>query len=476
MHDKKKDLIKNTFIIALGSLSVQLISFLLLPLYTTFLPTRDFGVVDLITTYTNLVAPLVILQLNMAAFRFLIDARNDKDEKTRIISNAMQLALLLTAVFVLLFNVTTRFVHISYASLFLLMVVSTVPPSMFFQFARGFGQNKTYAIASIVSGSTAVMLNVLLIPFLHMGASGMLISMIAANVVCSIYLFVALRLHEYIRPLRSVVGLQRSLITYAWPLVPNTVSWWVITASDRTIISIFLGLSANGIYAVAYKFPTAFSILFSVFSLSWTESASVHIDSADRDSYFSEIANASVRFFGSLAALMVAYLALLFPLLVGQHYNQAYSYIPILIAGAFFSSLVGVYSAIYVAKKLTKQIANTSIFAAIINISISLALVKFIGMYATALALVVGYMVMAVYRHYDTKKYIRLTYEKNVLLKVVILFALASGLYYYNNPLVNIYSAAMVTILAFLLNIQFVTAARNRLLGRLKKSHSQLMA
>ena len=45
---KKKELLKNTFIIFIGKTSTQLISFFLLPLYTAYLSKAQYGVVDLI--------------------------------------------------------------------------------------------------------------------------------------------------------------------------------------------------------------------------------------------------------------------------------------------------------------------------------------------------------------------------------------------------------------------------------------------
>ena len=82
---KKSELIKNTLILALGKVFTQLISFLLLPIYTIFLSPAEYGVVDLITTYMILSVPLITVQLEMAAFRFLVDARDNEYEKQRIL-------------------------------------------------------------------------------------------------------------------------------------------------------------------------------------------------------------------------------------------------------------------------------------------------------------------------------------------------------------------------------------------------------
>ena len=47
MQEKKK-LLQNTFIIALGRCSTQVLSFLLLPLYTSLLSTSEYGNYDLL--------------------------------------------------------------------------------------------------------------------------------------------------------------------------------------------------------------------------------------------------------------------------------------------------------------------------------------------------------------------------------------------------------------------------------------------
>ena len=48
--NQKKELIKNTIIISIGKFSTQLVSFLLLPLYTSLLTTSEYGQYDFLNT------------------------------------------------------------------------------------------------------------------------------------------------------------------------------------------------------------------------------------------------------------------------------------------------------------------------------------------------------------------------------------------------------------------------------------------
>lgn len=54
MAERVRELIKNTGIFAIGSLSTKVLSLLMVPLYTTVLSTADYGTVDVIGTFTGL--------------------------------------------------------------------------------------------------------------------------------------------------------------------------------------------------------------------------------------------------------------------------------------------------------------------------------------------------------------------------------------------------------------------------------------
>jgi O-antigen/teichoic acid export membrane protein len=398
----------------------------------------------------------------MAAFRFLVDARGSEAQKKQVISNIVHIVTAILGGCVALFLVVNAFVHVPYADLVLLLVCVTAFSNLLLQFARGLGDNKKFAIACTVTSLVTLAATIALLVYAHMGAQGMLLAIALGNVAGAIYLFFSLKFYRYIGFTNHDVRLQKKLLAYSAPLVPNGISWWVINVSDRTIISMLISVAANGIYAVANKYAAIFTSLFAIFGMSWTESASVHINDKDRDAFFSDTINASVRLFGTLGLVLIAAIPWAFPLLVNTTYNEAYMYIPILIIAAFFNALVGMYSAIYVAKKMTKQVAITSIMAAAINITLNLLLITFIGLYAAAFATVFAYLAMAVYRHYALKKYVAITYKKNIFVLLAVLYCGAIALYYLNNPFGNIVSVLVIAAAAYLLNKSVASALKNK--------------
>lgn len=466
--NKKKELAKNTIIIFAGKVCTQLISFLLLPLYTSYLLTEEYGFVDLITTYVTLIVPIITMELEMSVFRYLVDCRKDKKETKRVFSNNFIILLFSLFIFIIGYLIVTCFWKFDYRFLILFDIVICTFSGNFLQIARGVGRTLDYAISCIITGVSTILLNILLIVVFKLGAFGMITSMAVANGLGALYLFIRLKMWQYIDFKKKDKKLIKEMYKYSVPLVPNGISWWIVNVSDRTIITAILGAAANGIYAVSNKFPTILSSLLGIFNLSWSESAALHINSPDRDQFFSDISNTVTKLFTCLGVGMIACMPFVFPLLVNHSYDDAYYYIPILILGAVFNVVICLYSAVYIAKKMTKQVAMTSIIGAVINIVVNVGLIHFIGLFAAALSTAVSYLVMMIYRHFDLKKYINITYEKGLLIKTILIFTFAIVIYYQRNLYLDILSLIVVVIYSILMNKDFLSSSFHVVLSKMK--------
>lgn len=465
---KKKELAKNTIIIFAGKVSTQLISFLLLPLYTSYLVTEEYGFVDLITTYVTLIVPIITLELEMSVFRYLVDARKDREETKKVFSNNFLILLVSLLIFAIGYLIVTCFWKFDYRFLILFDIIICTFSGNFLQIARGVGRTLDYAISCIITGVSTILLNILLIVVFRLGAFGMITAIAVANGLGALYLFIRLKMWQYVDFKKKDKKLIKEMYHYSIPLVPNGISWWIVNASDRTIITAILGTAANGIYAVSNKFPTILSSLLGIFNLSWSESAALYINSPDRDEFFSDISNTVTKLFTCLGVGMIACMPFVFPILVNSSYDGAYYYIPILVLGAVFNVIICLYSAVYIAKKMTKQVATTSILGAVINIVINIGLVHFIGLYAAALSTAISYFVMMVYRHYDLKKYMNITYEKGLLFKTICIFTFAIIIYYQRNIYLDIISLVVVVIYSVYMNKDFLKTSFVTVFSKLK--------
>ena len=467
--NKKKQLAKNTIIIFFGRVCTQLISFFLLPLYTAYLATSEYGLVDLIQTYVTLLVPIITLELEMSIFRYLIDSRSSDKDTKKLISNNFYVLGISLSVFSILYIIVTCFITLPFRWLILIDIIVCVLSGNFLQIARGFGKTVDYSISCILTGLTTVISNIILICFCHMQAEGMIISMALANFVCSLYLFLRLKLYSKIDFKLVDHKLLKEMYKYSIPLIPNGISWWIVNVSDRSIIAWVLGAGANGLYAISNKFPTIISSLTGVFNLSWSESAALHINAKDRDEFFSDIFNTIMKLFVSLGAGMLACMPFVFPLLINSKYNDGYNYIPYLVLGSVFNVAICLYSQVYLAKKLSKQVATTAVLGAIINIVINIIFIKRIGLYAAAISTAISYFVMMVYRHIDLKKYVNIKLEDGLIIKSICIFTFTIFLYYQHNFYLDILNFIVVCLYAYISNKEFLKSSYKTIINKLKR-------
>lgn len=158
--NRNQELAKNTVIITVGKVCTQFISFFLMPLYTEVLSAEEYGVVDLVMAYTSLLMPVILLQVDQALFRFLIEVRGDEAGKKKIVSTAVVFALLQSIVAFGLFCVFQGFIKTEYKWFLLLNVLSSIGVNMMLQATRGFGDNITYAFSSFMSAVTQILGNI----------------------------------------------------------------------------------------------------------------------------------------------------------------------------------------------------------------------------------------------------------------------------------------------------------------------------
>lgn len=449
---EKNELVKNTAILAIGKISTQMLSFLLLPLYTFFLTPSDFGRIDLVLSYVSLLSPVIVIQLDRAVFRYLIDARSSKAEQSRIISSAAALLLPVVVFSLLVFGIIAFYTQSSILLAAALAATAMILSNQLFQISRGLGNNKLFSIGSIVTGLVMSVTTVILVAVMGVGALGILIAMILANAVAVVYMGLKLDVTSLLKRDAIDRSLQKDMLGYSLPLVPSGVSWWAIGAADRTIISIVLGVAANGIYAIANRYATILSIVYGIFDMSWTESASVHINSNRRHAFFSDVANSSLIMFGSLGLLLVSGMGVAFPILVHEKFMDAYNYFPYMVLATLLNSTVGIYSAIYIAKKMTRRVLNTSIAAAVISIGLTVILIPFIQLYAAILSTIIAYGFMSVFRHIDTKKYVKITYKKRIFVELALAYTLVYWLYFLKNIWAGVLSIFVAALVAYFLN------------------------
>lgn len=455
-ENRGKELARNTFILTLGRVSTQFISFILLPLYTSKLSTSEFGTVDLISTIVQLLIPVISLMIDQGCFRFLINCSDDNNKKI-IVTTSFGLQLIFSIVFLIVYCPICIIFNFKYKIFIALILIVTAYNNLFLQIARGLRKTVDYSLGSFVCSIVTILMNIICIVSLKMGASGMLFGSFMGNLICCTFLFFNLNVIKYLSYKSFRLVQAKKELMYSFPLVPNQISLWIMNSSDRLIVAYFLGTAANGILAVSHKFPTIYLTFFNIFQLAWHETGAIHYFDSDRDDFFSEMLEKVISIFSTLCIGIIIGLPLVFDMLVDISYHDAYYNIPIYLVASLFNVVVGLLGVVYVALKKTGEIAKTTIIASILNIVINIFLIKYLGLFAASLSTFIGYLVIMIYRIYDTKKYLNVRY--NIKQYVYIFFALIASclVYYSENLIMSVISVPIFIIIAIMINSKTIS-------------------
>ena len=458
--NQKKDLIKNTIIISIGKFSTKLVSFLLLPLYTSLLSTSEYGEFDLLNIISIFLIPVITLQMDEAMFRFLIDAKDDND-KRKIFSKTVIFAILSCFVWALIILLVGTLLNYKYTLWLIFYCISSVVYTIASGFSRGEGNFKLYSFLAFCSSILNIGLNILFIAILKIGLNGLFLAYIISSVLVGLYGLWKLKAYRYITFKYKYKGVMREMIKYSLPLVPNSVSWSLISLSNRLIITSQLGISANGIYSVSNKFPTIINTCYGFFNTSWRESASKAVKNDDRNTFYKSVYLNLKRFLLGVSIMMIAFLPIIFNLLVNNNYQESYTYIPFMIISIYFTNMASFSSGIFAAYKDTKILAPTTIVGTIISITFNFLLIGKIGLFAPVFGTMLSYFVLCLYRNYKLRKYIVLPRDKYLPLNILVIVILII-LYYQTTILWHLLGIIIGTSYTIYINKSFLREIFNR--------------
>ena len=81
-----------------------------------------------------------------------------------------------------------------------------------------------------------------------------------------------------------------------------------------------------------------------------------------------------ITFFASIAIGIIVCIPLIFTIIVNESFTEAYGLIPWYMIAVFFNAVIGMISAIYLVENETKQVAFSTMAAAVINVVVDFAL------------------------------------------------------------------------------------------------------
>ncbi len=466
MEERSKKLVKNTAILGLGTICTKGIMFLMTPLFTRWLTQSDYGIFDLITTYITLIIPIITLSCGEAVFRLFLE-KNEADKEKKIITNA----IVIDAIGFIVASIITIIVSVIYSEIrniavyFLLLLIVEAINELLTMVLRGLKKLNIYTISNIIFVLSMVISVVILVKCFNLQLQGILLGYIIGYGISIIFMVKKSNVLQYISFKQVDKKVAKEMLSYSLPLMPNSLSWWIVNASDRTIVSVFLGTSSNAILAVAHKIPNLCQMLFNVFHLSWQESAVETIEDSDKDQYYTKVMNQMIMVLSSICIVIMGCNFLIFKFLFTEEYMMAYYQVPILVIAIIISMLAQFIGGIYVARKESYKNGKTTVIAAVTNIIIHFLLIRFIGIYAATVSTFIAYLTLFIIRYIDIKKIINIKFYKSSLGNFAI-FIYYFICIYINNLVLHCINLVLAIVYFMIVNKQIVIKVSKKLLAK----------
>ncbi len=443
-----------------GTLIPRLISFTFLPILSFFLSKNELGTYDLLLTGLSLLIPIITLQIEEAYYRWHFEAPNNL-VKTVIYFSCVSHILLFIVSIILFYYQLVQF------NITLILALFSSSFLLLFQFiARSLNRMAVYSTAAFINSLGVLVFTYLLYLFQKININSIAIAYISSNLIALFYLIFKLKLYKTLLTGSFNYQLLTQLLKFSVPLIPTTISWWLVSFSNRFIITLHLGVGFNGSYAVAARLPSLLVVLNSIFLLFVQDVVFKNVATQKNEINYNTIFKKFFQLQLTLAIVLVTFSKLLVKLLFANIYTDTYKLVPILIVGILLTNLCAFFAVFFLAQKRTFVILISTILGGILNIIFTHFTIRHIGLYAPALGTAIGFLFIFCTRVYLLKKYQIFKLQLEHYSGLLFGFIMASlSLYFYNIYSEFFFMIASILLFYFFNRILLTQFVRQALLG-----------
>ena len=416
-------------LLGITNLLVSLGGIILLPILTKNIPVEDYGVWVQITVTIGLIPAVVMLGLPYTMVRFLAAAKRKEDIQEGFYSIAFIVLLTsaITSFIIFLFSNQLAAAlfnnNIIVTKILSLIIFIKCLNNLLLNYFRTFQQIKRYSTFLFMQ----TYLNVVLVAYFVLSGygifgavTGLLISVLLAFLAMASFIISEIG----VRILPKFTNI-REYLSFGLPTVSGNLSSWIVSSSDRYVISIFLGTAFVGYYSPGYALGGIINMFIAPLAFMLPAVLSKYYDENNMKEVRT-ILSYSLKYFLLLAIPSALGLSLLSkPLLTilttSEIASQGYLVTPFV---AISSLLFGAYAIIVqviVLKKKTKITGTIWVIAAMLNLGLNIIFVPYMGILGAAITTLITYAFAFILTTYYSLKYF--TFDIDFMFIVKSVFA-----------------------------------------------------
>lgn len=419
---------KHTLVYGVGVVASKLVSFIMLPIYTRYLTTADYGVLELLSTTIDVIGMLAGIGLAAGVFKHYAEAETD-GERRELISTVTigttALSFIVAVVGIAVSPVLTRLlfgpsVTPQYFQIFFLIYFFQNIGNLALILVQAEERSRLFVVLSVVKLLVTLALAIWLVVELRLGILGVLLSSLIATASMSVGLAIYI-----VRRVGFRFSAKRftSLANFGAPIALWTIGSFILTFSDRYFLNHYAGPSAVGIYSLAYKFSfllSAFAV--APFSQIWEPRRFAIARQSDaQEIYRRMFLYLNLALFAG-SALIILFIRDLLSIMVDPAFLPAYRLVPLLLVTTIIQQWTGYCNFGLFLKNATRLYAWSAVIGVIAALILNTALIPRYGMFGAAWATVAAYSIrfVPVYLFAQAKYHIDYPWPKIVGLGLLL--------------------------------------------------------
>lgn len=449
-----KKLFNNSIIFAIGNLGSKIFTILLVPLYTYTLTTSEYGLMDLAVTTVNLIVPIISVSIHEGILRY---SMTEDEHSESVLNSGIFVNIISTLILLFILTVMAIMNNLSLVIFYsTLIAILQMFRMSFGSYLRAIGEVKLFAMNGIILTFILALSNFLFLFIFNWGLQGFFISFLSSEFISNVFMIVKGNITKRISPKQIDYGKTKTMIKYSIPLIPNSIMWWLINASNRYFIVAMIGLEANALFSVASKIPSLLTIITTIFFQAWQLSAIEDYEKKRNSDFYSNIFNYFVSSLILIASIIIIFIRPIISLVVESSYQESWQYVPIQLIAIIFSSISSFLGASYIASKQTKGVLTTSIAGGLTSFVSNYLFIRMFGLYGPALASTLSFAVMSIIRFIEVNKKskINLKYKNYICISLLVVFQIII-VHIFNNILIGIlFNLLIYLVILFILRDQ----------------------
>lgn len=389
----------------LANLILKGLSLISGPLFTRLMSTEQYGLVSTFQSWQSLLAVLITLNLHQGVFNNgMLEYKENRDKfqySLLIISTAISVTAILafsffSKPFLDLFELPSILVYV-------MLIYFLFIPAYQFWVGR---QRYEYcykalsaitigiAVTSLIFGALAV-----IIAPEDQAAIARVCVMEGVNIAVGLFFFIYIAIKAKFKFSFHYI---KYALRFNVPLIPHYLSMYILSSSDRIMITKMVSASATAIYSVAYTVASVINIVWQAIESSLSPWIYEKLSIGDKMSV-KDLTIKIMLLFAVMCTGCTLFSPEIMAVLAPDSYSEGVYAIPSISVGVFFTAMYSLYMRIELFYKQTGFATIASFLAALSNIILNYIFISWFGFIAAGYTTMVCYALLALLHYFNVK-------------------------------------------------------------------------